>query len=324
VALREFERRQEAALIVSASRRTDIPAFYSVWLMNRIREGFCLVPNPFNAKQISRISLAPDDVDAFVFWSKNPRPMLGFLDELDNKGFVYYFQYTLNDYPRALEPSVPSIERRLDTFVQLSKRLGPDRVVWRYDPIIITPKTGYDFHAATFGRLAGSLRGMTRCVVVSIVDVYRKTNRRMAALSDDGYTMDVDAAQRPEMLDLLSDIAATAGAEGMTHFSCAEELDYSDVGIHPGSCIDSDLIQLIGGHPPTKKDPGQRTNCRCVVSRDIGMNDTCLHGCPYCYSTRNNELARRRHAEHNPESPVIFGNAVDPGPKRDSKQLKLL
>jgi hypothetical protein len=291
--------------------------------MNRIREGFCLVPNPFNAKQISRISLAPGDVDAFVFWSKNPRPMLELLDELDDQGFVYYFQYTLNDYPRALEPSVPNIDRRLDTFAQLSKRLGPERVVWRYDPIIITPATGYDFHASTFKRLASTLRGITRRTVISVVDVYKKTDRRMTALASDGYTMDVDAAHRPEMRELLSDIAATAQAEGMTPFSCAEEIDYSDVGIRPGSCIDSELIQSIGGRPPTQKDPGQRKNCRCAVSRDIGMNDTCLHGCPYCYSTRNNELARQRHAQHDPLSPVLFGQAEDPGPK-GSRQLKLL
>ena len=311
-------------MIISASRRTDIPAFYSAWLMNRIRERFCLVPNPFNAKQISRISLTPSDVDAFVFWSKNPRPMLALLDELDDHGYVYYFQYTLNDYPAALEPSVPSVSRRLDTFAELSNRLGPERVVWRYDPIIITQVTGYDFHAATFERLARSLRGMTRRAVISIVDVYRKTHRRMAALANDGFTIDGDAANHPEMLELLSHIARIAQAEEMTPLSCAEEDDYSNVGISAGSCIDCELIQSLGGHAPSKKDPGQRSNCRCVVSRDIGINDTCLHGCPYCYSTRNNELARRRNTQHNPESPVLFGDAVEPTTKKGSKQLKLL
>jgi DNA repair photolyase len=292
--------------------------------MNRIREEVCLVPNPFNAKQISRISLAPEDVDAFVFWSKNPRPMMAHLDELDDRGLVYYFQYTLNDYPSALEPSVPGLQRRLDTFEELSNRLGPERVVWRYDPIIITPVTNYDFHATTFERLARSLRGMTRRSIISMVDLYRKTDRRMAALANDGFAVDRDAANHPEMLEMLSHIARIAQEEEMVPFSCAEEADYSRLGIRAGSCIDSELIQSLGGHAASKKDPGQRSNCRCVVSRDIGINDTCLHGCPYCYSTGNNQRAFRRNAQHNPVSPVLFGDAVEPTTKKNSKQLELL
>jgi hypothetical protein len=292
--------------------------------MNRIRAGYCLVPNPFNAKQVSRISLAPDDVDAFVFWSKNPRPMLPLLDELTDRGFIYYFQYTLNDYPRLLEPKVPPFEQRIKTFQDLSKKLGPRRVVWRYDPIIITPSTSYDFHAATFEKIAGCLKGFTSRVVISVVDLYRKTDRRMNALSDEGFLIDTEAVSSPKMHELLSLISRISADHGIESFSCAEDFDFTDAGLRPGSCIDCHLITALGGHVSSKKDPGQRPACRCVVSRDIGMNDTCLHGCPYCYSTKNNELAHQRHAEHNPESPVLFGDAVDPGPKKDSKQLNLL
>jgi hypothetical protein len=291
--------------------------------MNRIRAGYCLVPNPFNAKQISRISLAPEDVDAFVFWSKNPEPMVGLLDDLTSRGFVYYFQYTLNDYPRALEPKVPPTERRVETFHDLARRLGPLRVVWRYDPIIITPNTSYDFHAATFERLAGFLTGATRRVVVSVVDLYRKTDRRMTVLSDAGFRIDPDAVTSREMRTLLAHISQVAAAHGIESFSCAEEHDFTDAGVRPGSCIDCDLITALGGHVSAKKDTGQRPACRCVTSRDIGINDTCLHGCPYCYSTRNDELANQRHAQHDPSSPVLFGHAEDPEPK-GSHQLKLL
>lgn len=315
--------RQEAALIVSASRRTDIPAYYAAWLMNRIRAGYCLVPNPFNAKQISRVSLAKEDVDAFVFWSKNPEPMLGLLDDLTNRGFVYYFQYTLNDYPRALEPKVPPIERRIETFQALARRLGPLRVVWRYDPIIITSNTGYDFHAATFERLAESLTGATRRVVISVVDLYRKTDRRMTGLADKGFRIDPDAVTSREMRQLLRHISQVAADRGIASFSCAEEHDFAYAGVRPGSCIDCDLITALGGHVSAKKDSGQRQACRCVKSRDIGINDTCLHGCPYCYSTRNDELARQRHAQHDPRSPVLFGHAKDPG-SDGSHQLRLL
>lgn len=310
-------------MIISASRRTDIPAFYSAWLMNRIRTGYCLVPNPFNAKQISRVSLAREDVDAFVFWSKNPQPMLGLLDELTDRGFIYYFQYTLNDYPHALEPKIPAVERRLETFHELARRLGPTRVVWRYDPIIITPNTGYEFHAAAFEKLTSLLQGATRRVVVSVVDLYRKTDRRMTAIADNGFRIDSDAATSPEMLQLLSHISRVAATADIMSFSCAEEQDFTKAGVRPGSCIDCDLISALGGRVSVKKDAGQRPACRCVTSRDIGINDTCLHGCPYCYSTRNDELAHQRHAQHDPSSPVLFGHAEDPEPK-GTKQLKLL
>jgi hypothetical protein len=293
-------------VIISASRRTDIPAFYSAWLMNRIRAGYCLVPNPFNAKQIGRISLTRQDVDAFVFWSKNPAPMLQHLAELSERGFIYYFQFTLNDYPLALEPLVPAIEQRIAAFLDLAQRLGSSRIVWRYDPIIITPATGYDFHAVTFDRLARALNGATQRVVVSVVDLYRKTGRRMKALSDDRFTIDPDAASSTQMLDLLRHISSVAQGAGMAAFSCAEEHDFTSVGVRPGRCIDGELISTLGGQVLAKKDPGQRAACGCVISRDIGMIDTCAHGCTYCYSTGNDQLARQRHAQHDPTSSMLF------------------
>jgi hypothetical protein len=133
-------------MIISASRRTDIPAFYAEWFIKRIRAGFCIVPNPMNAKQTPIISLRPEDVDAIVFWSKNPSPLLPYLNELDQRGFNYYFQFTLNDYPRALEPNVPYLNTRLQIFKELSERIGSSRVVWRYDPIVISNFTDYQFH----------------------------------------------------------------------------------------------------------------------------------------------------------------------------------
>jgi len=291
-------------LIISASRRTDIPTFYSTWLINRVREGFCLVSNPINPRQITRVSLLPSAVDAFVFWSKNPKPMLKFLGEFDSRGFVYYFQYTLNDYPRAFEPSVPDINSRLDTFRALSNRLGSKRVIWRYDPIIISSATNYSFHTSTFRRLAYALRGLTRRVVISTVDLYRKTGKRMAKLTSRCDTRRMEMQRdSPEILEMLSNIAKTASSVGMTPFSCAEKHTWS--GIQAGACIDHELIKSIGGHSSPKKDPGQRINCRCVISRDIGKYDSCIHGCPYCYSTRDFELARQHHAKHNPESPML-------------------
>ncbi len=297
-------------MIVSASRRTDIPAFFAPWFMNRVRAGYCLVPNPFNSKQVSRISLLPEDIDAFVFWSKNPQPMIEHLPELDSRGYAYYFLFTLNDYPLWLEPKLPALARRLATFKILSERLGSDRAVWRYDPIVISTATPHEYHRERFSRLSRELSSYTRRVVVSIVHFYRKTDRRLSELERNGIRFDRDAGRRPETLALLSHMSATAAAHGMQIQSCAQERDYAGAGVPPGACIDAGLIGLLGRPAPHDKDPGQRAACRCVVSRDIGVNDTCLHGCPYCYATSNNELASLRFSTHDPLAPALWSRDV--------------
>ena len=293
-------------MIVSASRRTDIPAFFAPWFMNRVRAGYCLVPNPFNPKQVSRVSLLPEDVDAFVFWSKNPQPMIEHLPELDSLGYAYYFLFTLNDYPIELEPKLPALARRLATFKTLSERLGPDRVVWRYDPIVISTATPHDYHRERFSRLSRELSGYTRRVIVSIVHFYRKTDRRLSELEPNGIRFDRGAGGRPETVALLAHMGGVAAAHGMRIQSCAQEQDYTGAGVSPGACIDVGLVSLLGRPAPHDKDPGQRAACRCVVSRDIGVNDTCLHGCRYCYATRDNELAPQRFTTYDPLSPALW------------------
>ncbi len=299
-------------MIISASRRTDIPAFYADWFMNRIEAGHCLVPNPFNANQISRISLAPADVDALVFWSKDPRPMLEPIRRLDDMGFVSYFLFTLNDYPAIFEPALPPLEQRIETFKLLARTMGTQRVIWRYDPIIISSSTPYPFHEERFSALAQALSGSTERVIVSIIDYYHKTNRRFAPLENRGITFDRQAASATEMADLLAFMSRTAGSLGMEIQSCAEQLDYSDVGVPPGPCIDPELIDRLGGSVSPDKDRGQRAQCLCATSRDIGVTDTCLHGCTYCYATRSNDLAQRRHKEHDPTSPMLWGRPPKP------------
>jgi len=214
------------------------------------------------------------------------------LAELADRGFTYYFLFTLNDYPSPLEPNVPPIEQRLETFHRLAESLGPKRVVWRYDPILITPKTPYDFHIETFERLARSLQGSTHRVMVSVVDAYRKTSRRMATLGNQGFAFEPDAAQNPKMRILMSHIGRISKTCGMEAFTCAEAVDFTQEGVPPGSCIDAALLSSLGRTVPSVKDPGQRSACLCVTSRDIGVGDTCLHGCPYCYATRDNDLAQ--------------------------------
>jgi DNA repair photolyase len=293
-------------MIISASRRTDIPAFYAEWIVNRIRAGFCAVPNPFNRHQVSRVSLRPEDVDVIVFWTRNPRPLMAHLGELDSRGLRYYFQFTILGYPRELDPKSPSIAAAVEAFKALSDRLGPCRVIWRYDPLIFTSLTTADFHRDNYGRLAEALRGYTRRSVVSVVDRYRKAERRLKGL--DRTPAAVETWEPEEMGVLLRDLAWLAAADGMEIVSCAEETDLTPCGIRPGKCVDDQVIEeAFGTQVNRKKDPTQRAACGCVVSRDIGMYDSCLFGCRYCYATQSFERARVNFDQHDPTAPSLVG-----------------
>ena len=288
-------------MIISASRRTDIPAFYSEWFMNRIRAGYCTVPNPFNRNQVSRVDLRPGDVDVIVFWTRNPRPLFRHLDELDHLGYRYYFQYTVLNNPRAVDPKSPSVDAAIKTFRELADRVGSQRVIWRYDPIVLSEATSPGFHMASHTRIAEALAGATRRNVISIVDIYKKAQKRLNGLRQQGVVVEEikQAAISDEVGAMLEHLAATASRCDMEIFSCAEELDLLPYGIQPGKCVDDEYIaRTFGLQLKTKKDPSQREACGCVVSKDIGMYDTCLFGCQYCYATSSFETAKQNHAEH--------------------------
>jgi hypothetical protein len=311
-------------MIISASRRTDIPAFYSRWFSNRIRAGFCMVPNPFDARQTARISLSPEDVDVIVFWTRNPRPLFAHLDELDRRGYHYYFQYTLMDNPRLLDEHNPPSAAALDTFRRLADRIGPQRLVWRYDPIVLSSLTPPDFHRGAYEKLAAALRGYTSRSVISLLDVYGKIRKRLAGLAAQGAQLIplqagadplaiapsglTEGAAMPDWLrSLLRDMAQIAQANEIEIVSCAEELDLQPFGIRPGKCIDDDLIaRVFGLEVGHSKDAGQRKACGCVQSKDIGMYDSCLLGCRYCYATSSFERARQNYLRHDPDAPTLY------------------
>jgi hypothetical protein len=293
-------------MIISASRRTDIPAFYARWFMNRIREGYCTVPNPFNPKQVSRISLKPEDVDVIVFWTRFPGPLMSHLKELDERGYRYYFLYTLMNNPRVLEPKSPSYQKSLNTFRRLAQRIGSEKVVWRYDPIVFTPITDPNFHKETYQHIAEQLKGYTDRSIISMVDIYRKALKRLKLLAMKG----IPILEPPEenLDELMKSMAASAAMNGMEIQSCAEDPKLAFYGIQPGKCIDDELIRRVFGLDTThQKDFSQRSYCGCVASRDIGMYDTCLFGCRYCYATTHFDRAIERHAKSDPSSPSLTG-----------------
>jgi hypothetical protein len=295
-------------MIISASRRTDLPAFYSKWLINRIRAGYCTVPNPFNRKQISRVSLKPEDVEMMVFWTRNPKPIMPYLKEIDGTGLKYYFQFTIMGNPRQIDPYSPSMETAINTFRALANSIGPEKVIWRYDPILFSQITHADFHVRQFQKIAESLQGYTGRTVISIVDEYTKNRRQFRHLSAAGIDVFHPDISNPELRDCIQKIVAIAKQQHLEIVSCAEDIDLDALGVKPGKCIDDQYIHNVFGIDVTsKKDPNQRKPCGCVMSKDIGMYNTCLYGCTYCYATHSRQSAQKNHNSHDPESPSLLG-----------------
>ena len=300
-------------MIISASRRTDIPAFYSEWFMNRIRAGYCTTINPFNRHQVARVSLRPNDVDVIVFWTKNPEPLIQHLEELDNCGFRYYFQYTLTGYPKAIEPSVPEPKKGISTFKKLADLIGPEKVIWRYDPIIISNRTDSDYHKKQIDHIARELEGFTHRLVISVVHEYRKAKINFDRLEKQSVNIERQISEN-QVRDIIEFTVDRAKRSKMEAFSCAEVLDLKPFGLMPGKCIDDRYIKkTFGIDVTTEKDKSQRLECGCVRSKDIGAYDTCLHGCLYCYAGTL-AAAKKNKMNHFPDSPSIIGR-YDAEPK---------
>ncbi|MFA5256195.1 MAG: DUF1848 domain-containing protein [Candidatus Omnitrophota bacterium] len=293
--------------IISASRRTDIPAFYSEWFMNRIRAGHCVVSNPFNANQVSYVSLSPRDVHAIVFWTRDPKPLIKYLPELDRKGYKYYFQYTVIGYPESIDPKSPPIASAVKTFCELSELIGRDKVVWRYDPILYSNRTPLGWHIKRISYLIERLKSHTRRMIVSFIDPYRKTRIGMARGAGSGLHLAPDAFEIPAYDRLAGWMGKKAAAAGLEIQTCAEGVDLERFGIKHGKCVDNDLIgRFLDVAVSKRKDPSQRKLCGCVISKDIGANNTCLFGCRYCYATSSVETAMVNYRKHDPKDPALI------------------
>ncbi len=284
-------------MIISVSRRTDIPAFYSDWFFNRIREGYVLVRNPFAAGQVSRISLKREKVDCFVFWTKNPEKMLPDLDLI--KDYPFYFQFTLNPYGMEFERNVPDKTRVSDTFLRLSDKLGPKRVIWRYDPVIINDAFSVERHEECFGKLADKLCAYTSKCIISFVDYYKKIDKAFK-------TNAIQELQEEKIKEAAKKISVIGNTYGLKLETCAEKTDLWEYGIGHACCIDPELITEITGTPVRyKKDANQRKECGCAASVDIGAYNTCIHGCLYCYATYSKASVDRNRAGYDPDSPLL-------------------
>ena len=279
-------------MIISASYRTDIPAFYGPWFAERLKAGFCTVANPYGGKP-SRVSLTPEDVDAFVFWTRNLRPFLPILETLRTPFVV---QYTGLGYPAALDPGAPSIEQTIAVIQETVKRYGKGSVVWRYDPIVFSDITPPAWHRTRFTEMAKALSGVVDEVVFSIVQPYRKTARNLdKAANAHGFSW--RDPEPDEKHALLAELTALAHDHGLTPTLCAQP-DLLVDGLKEAACIDAARLSRVAGREITAKAKPHRDTCRCVQSRDIGAYDTCVMGCAYCYAVQSPDAAKRRHAAH--------------------------
>lgn len=288
-------------MILSASRRTDIPAYYSEWLVNRLHAGFVLARNPMNRTQVSRIELSPDAVDCIVFWTKDPQNLLDKLDVIDKMGYKYYFQFSLTPYDKTVEKGLCDKDEIVDTFCWLSERIGKEKVIWRYDPIILNDIFDLSYHKEQFSKLCSKLGKHTNQCIISFVDSYPKLRTNILR------EISID-----EMIELGKMISSVAKEYGLVVKACCEEAFLFKYGIEQANCIDRALIESICGYSPDlKKDKNQRKACGCFESIDIGAYNTCKNGCVYCYANYSDVSVDNNYKRHDPHGELLIGQIGD-------------
>ncbi|MDR2140307.1 MAG: DUF1848 domain-containing protein [Deltaproteobacteria bacterium] len=282
-------------MIVSCSRRTDVPSFYADWLLGRLRAGFALVPHPYNPRKLTGVSLDPMAVDCLVLWTKDPGPLMGHLAEMDARGWRYYFEFTLNPYGPDLEPGLPPKEELVATFQALSQRLGRERVDWRYDPIVFSPTYPVSFHLRSLAALGERLAPWASRLIISFVDQYRHGPK-------------LSGGTEAERLELAAGLARLGESWGLPIYACAEAMDLRAFGVKPSACLDRAKIEGLTGRPlRVRKDPGQRQACLCLESVDLGVYNSCSRLCAYCYANAKPSLAVARWRAHDPRRPTLTG-----------------
>src|SRR6266581_9568051 len=296
-------------MIISASYKTDIPTFYGVWFMNRLQAGYCKMVNPYSQK-VYRVDLTPENTDGFVFWTKNIGPLLKHLPEVRKMGYPFIVQHTITGYPRELEYRVINYAHTIEHMKELADTYGPHVAVWRYDPIVISSLTPYDWHRHNFEMLAKSLEGTTDEVVVSFAQIYKKTRRNMdwAAYEFSFRWSEHEAMTLGSVRNLISELAQISRSYGMRMKICSQKA-FLILGItEEARCVDAERLEQVAGRSIADRVElrGNRKECGCFASKDIGEYDTCPHGCVYCYAVQNRNLALERYKAHDPTGDFLF------------------
>lgn len=318
-------------MIINTGMRTDIPAFYSEWLMNRIRVGFVCVRNPYYRLQVSKYSLSPDVVDCLAFCTKNPYPMIKYLDELKEKYNMFWF-VTITPYGKDLEPNVPPLEKVIEDFKILSDKIGKKAVALRYDPILINEEFSVEKHVEIFDLLANSLKGYTEDVTISFLDLYEKVKRNAP---------DIRPPTREEQKQIAKEFVRIGKENNMVIHGCCENPNLKEVGIDIEGCMSQKIVEkAIGFNLKAPRGQSKRivTNgskggtkditisdkgksiCNCLMGNDIGAYNSCMHLCKYCYANFNKTLVQENYKLHNPNSPFLIGESTTEDKVTDAKQ----
>ena len=288
-------------MIINTGMRTDIPAFYTEWLINRIRDGYVLVRNPYNPFQVTRYSLSPEVVDLLLFCTKNPGPMLLHMDEL--KEYGQYWFVTITPYGKDIEPNVPDKRKVMEDFKRLSDIIGVDAIGWRYDPILVDQVQSVDWHISEFERMAGILSGYTKVCVISFIDIYKKVERNFPEARE---------VFKEDRLAIGKAFIEIAKQHNITIRPCAEGNDLEAYGADCSGCMTVKIFEKALGASldVPKRSKNQRNGeCDCLLGVDIGTYDTCGHLCRYCYANSNKVLVKENMKKHDPKSPFLIGNA---------------
>ena len=289
-------------MIINTGCRTDIPAFYSKWLMNRIKEGYVMVRNPYNPSQVTKYSLSPDVVDCLAFCTKNPEPILKYLDELDI--YRQFWFVTITPYGKDIEPNVPEKEKVIESFKKLSKHVGVNSIFWRYDPIFINDEFTVSKHIECFEKFAKELKGYTRDCTISFLDLYQKVKRNAP---------DIKPPSKEEQIEIAKTFVKIGKENDMVIHGCCEGIFLSEYGVDCKGCMSQEIVEKS---VRTKLKPPKRKNiregCNCLMGNDIGAYDSCGHFCKYCYANSNKELVKQNMKRHIETSPFLIGKE-EPG-----------
>ena len=286
-------------MIIDTGNRTDIPAFYSEWFMNRIREGYVMVRNPYSPEQVSRYRLDPEVVDALMFCSKNPEPMVKYLDELSKFKMIWFV--TITPYGKGIEPGVPDKRKVIESFKKISDKVGLQAMSWRYDPIFISETYSVDYHIDAFERMAAELEGYTERVVISFIDLFEKTKKNFPEARE---------VIREERFALAKAFAEIGKKHNMTIRSCLEGVELAQFGIDVSGCMSQQVIEEAIGAKMIIPASRHILDCNCFMGNDIGAYNSCAHFCKYCYANYDREAVIANMKKHDPKSPFLIGNSM--------------
>lgn len=297
-------------MIINTGCRTDIPAYFSEWFFNRIKDGYVYVRNPYYQNQVTKYKLAPEVVDCLAFCTKNPAPMLPRIHELDSFGQFWFV--TITPYGKEIEPHVPPKEKVMEAFKKLSTIIGAEKIGWRYDPIFITSKYTLAKHIEDFEKMASVLAGSTHDCIISFIDLYEKTKRNFPGVKE---------VTREECSIMGSEFVRIGKKYNIQIKTCVEGQELSKFGVDCSGCVTKPVIErAIGNSLKVPQKKSTRAGCNCVLGNDIGVYNTCGHGCVYCYANYDEKTVRENIKKHNPNSSFLIGGNMDGDVLKDARQ----